>query len=333
MARDMRVDDGDAETGLARLADEARDYVRHAKSENTRRAYLSDWEDFRGWCQDYSASPCPAEPQTVALYVTDRARTRKPSTLGRRLTAISQYHNAAGQLSPTASIEVRSVMSGIRRRKGMARIRKKPLLAADLAKAVLTLPDTILGIRNRALLLVGFAGALRRSELVALSWEQIERAGWQSVEEINPQVRGGVKITVAKSKTDQAGEGRAVGIPFGENPLSCPVRALEAWREASELSAGPVFRVVGRAGKVMDEALSDRAVARLVKQVAKATGLNPQEFSGHSLRSGLATSAAAAGASERSIMEQTGHRDLKTARTYIRDGSLFRENAAGKTGI
>jgi len=224
-------------------------------------------------------------------------------------------------------------MPGIRRKKGMARTRKKPLLAANLAKGVLTLPETLLGLRNRALLLIGFAGALRRSELVARCWEQIEKAGWQSVEEINPQVRGGLKITVAKSKTDQMGEGRPIGIPFGENPITCPVRALEAWRAASELSAGPVFRVVGRAGKVMDEGLSDRAVARLVKQVAKAAGLNPQEFSGHSLRSGLATSAAAAGASERSIMEQTGHRDLKTARTYIRDGSLFRDNAAGKTGI
>ena len=325
--------DGETGTELARLADEARSYVRHAKSENTRRAYLSDWEDFQEWCQDHSVSPCPAAPQTVALYVTDRARTRKPSTLGRRLAAISQYHAAAGQLSPTASIEVRSVISGIRRKKGMARARKKPLLAADLTRAVLTLPDTLLGLRNRALLLIGFAGALRRSELVALCWEQIEKAGWQSVEEINPQVRGGLKITIARSKTDQMGEGRTIGIPFGENPATCPVRALEAWREASGLSGGLVFRVVGRAAKVMDETLSDRAVARLVKQVAKAAGLNPQDFSGHSLRSGLATSAAAAGASERSIMEQTGHRDLKTARTYIRDGSLFRDNAAGKIGM
>lgn len=316
-------DSNDAGLELARLVEEARAYVRHAKSENTRRAYLSDWEDFQAWCQDHSVSPCPAAAQTVALYLTDRARTRKPATLGRRLAAISSYHQAAGQLSPTASVEVRIVLSGIRRKKGTARVRKKPFPVPDLTSAVLKMPDTLLGLRNRALLLIGFAGALRRSELVALRWDQLELVGGQ----------GGLKITIEKSKTDQEGEGRAVGIPFGGNPATCPVRAMEAWRQASGLTTGPVFRVVGRAGKVMDERLSDKAVARLVKQAAKAAGLNPQEFSAHSLRAGLATAAAAAGASERSIMQQTGHRDLKTAGTYIRDGSLFRDNAAAKIDL
>ncbi len=318
---------------LARLADEARMYVRHAKSEKTRRAYLSDWEHFQAWCRDHSVAFCPAEPQTIALYITDLAHSRKPSTIGRRLASISQYHQAARQPSPTSAIEVRVVMSGIRRKKGMAQVRKRPLLAPDLAEALRTIPETLLGLRNRALLLIGFTGALRRSELVSLRWDQIHKVGWQNVDEINPNVVGGLRILIARSKTDQEGEGRAIGIPFGENPIHCPVRALEAWREASGLSAGAVFRVVGRANRVMDEPLSDKAVARLVKQVVKASGLNPADFSGHSLRSGLATSASAAGASERSIMEQTGHRDLKTVRKYIREGSLFRENAAAMVQI
>jgi site-specific recombinase XerD len=303
------------------LVDEARSYVREAKSANTRRAYLADWEDFQTWCRDNAATECPAAPETLALYLTHLARTRKPSTLGRRLASISQYHQAAGYSSPAKSIEVRGVMAGIRRKKGVARERKRPLLAAALAQAIAAMPETLLGRRNRALLLIGFSGAMRRSEIVALRWEDLEAA---------PE---GMKLTIVRSKTDQEGQGRAVGIPFGERPETCPVGALAAWRAASGLSAGPVFRVVGRAGKVMDEPLSDKAVARVVKQAAAAAGLDPSQFSGHSLRSGLATSAAAAGASERSIMDQTGHRDLKTARTYIREGGLFRDNAAAKTGL
>lgn len=332
---ELQPDGGDRDTGieLARLVGEAGMYVRHAKSEKTRRAYLADWDHFQGWCREHSVSACPAEPRTVALYVTDLARSRKPSTIGRRLASISQYHQAACQPSPTSAVEVRVVMSGIRRKKGMAQLRKRPLLAQDLTNALPAIPDTLLGLRNRALLLIGFTGALRRSELVALRWDQIHKVGWRSVEEIDPKAMGGLRIEIAKSKTDQEGEGRVIGIPFGENPAHCPVRALEAWRAASGLTDGAVFRVVGRANRVMEEPLSDKAVARLVKQVAAISGLNPAEFSGHSLRAGLATSAAAAGASERSIMEQTGHRDLKTVRKYIRDGSLFRENAAAKVGL
>lgn len=323
----MMADMPGGETGLElmRLADEARAYGREAKSANTRRGYLSDWDHFLGWCRNQGLPDGPPSPEVLALYLTDLARTRKPSTLARRLAAISQYCQAAGCPSPASSIEVRAVMAGIRRKKGTAQVRKKPLLVPDLARAVAMLPDTLLGLRNRALLLIGFAGALRRSELVALRWEEVQTVPLDAAVAL--------KIVIARSKTDQEGEGRAVGIPPGENPATCPVRALEAWREASGLSSGPVFRVIGRAGKVMDEPLSDKAVARVVKQVVAAAGLNPQEFSGHSLRSGLATAAAAAGASERSIMNQTGHRDLKTARTYIRDGSLFRDNAAAKTGL
>lgn len=310
-----------AAVAAPQLIEEARAYAREAKSANTRRAYLSDWRDFQDWCTAQALSACPAAAETLALYLTHLARTRKPSTLNRRLAAISQYHQAMGQISPAGAMKVRTVMVGIRRKKGTARQRKKPLLASVLAKVAQNLPDTLLGVRNRALLLIGFAGAFRRGELVALDWDRIEA------------VSEGLRVVIAKSKTDQAGEGRLIGIPLGENPATCPVRALEAWRKAGSFIEGPVFRVVGRAGKVMRERLSDKAVARVVKGAVQAAGLIAGEFSAHSLRSGLATSAAMAGVSERYIMLQTGHKDLKTARGYIREGSLFRENAAGKLGL
>lgn len=181
--------------------------------------------------------------------------------------------------------------------------------------------NTLLGLRNRALLLVGFAGALRRSELVALEWKHLETTA------------EGLRVWVSQSKTDPTGKGRAVGIPYGAREESCPVRALLAWREKSRLTAGPVFPLIGRTGKIQPSALSPRAVARLVKLVAGRLGLNPEEFSAHSLRAGLATSAAAGGASERAIMNQTGQRSVKTVLGYIREGSLFRDNAAAWSGI
>lgn len=308
---------------LESLAAEARRYVATAKSASTRKAYRADWADFSAWCQAVSLSASPADPDTVALYLTHLARSRKTSTLTRRLAAISQFHQAMhpGAMPPTDSTEVRLVLSGIRRQLGTAPRRKRPLLGPAIARAASGFPPNLLGCRNRALLLVTYAGALRRSEAVALNWSDVEFD------------EGGLKIRLARSKTDQTGQGSTIGIPFGASEASCPVRALAAWRAEARLSDGPVFRVVGRAGKVMEERLSDKAVARLVKQTAARLGLAPEEFSAHSLRAGLATTAAANGASERKIMDQTRHRSLKSVRVYIRDGDLFRDNAAAKAGL
>jgi site-specific recombinase XerD len=305
----------------AALSDEARDYVRASKAPATLRAYRADWTDFSYWCQARGLQALPAAPETVAGYLTDLARVAKPATLQRRLSAISQAHQAAGHETPTRAAVVRATHAGIRRTKGTASSAKAPALTADVRRMVEGLPDTLAGRRDRALLLVGFAGAFRRSELVGLDVADVE------------EVAEGLAVTIRRSKTDQEGEGRKIGIPYGSHPETCPVRAVRAWLEVSEISSGPLFRPIDRHGNLKPARLSDRAVALVVKRRAQAAGLNPESFAGHSLRAGLATAAAAAGVPERAIMAQTGHKSLPILRRYIREGSIFRDNAAAYVGL
>ena len=208
-----------------------------------------------------------------------------------------------------------------RRSKGVAPTTKTPLLTEDLRALLAELPEGPLGVRDRALLLVGFAGGFRRSELVALDVEDLEFKGRNLV------------VTLRRSKTDQEGAGRKVGIPRGSQEETCPVRSVKAWLDEAAIESGPVFRAVNRHGAIQPKRLTGQSVGLIVKRYAEACGKEPADFGGHSLRSGHATQAAANGASERSIMNQTGHRSLKMVRQYIREGSLFRENAASKLGL
>jgi integrase len=258
-----------------------------------------------------------------SLYATDLTRNqlRKLNTLQRRLAAISQMHQQTGFASPTRAWAVQQFLSGLRRELGVAPVRKRAVLTADLKQMLQELPDGILGMRDRALLLLGFAGAFRRSELVALDVADLEER------------RDGLVVQIRKSKTDQEGEGRAVGIPRSEDPQTCPIAAVRNWQEASGISEGALFRRVNRHGKMLPNRLSAEAVAIVVKRYASQLGFDPNEFGGHSLRAGLATSAAAAGKSERAIMNQTGHRSVTTVRRYIREGSLFLDNAANGIGL
>ncbi|MBX6396347.1 MAG: site-specific integrase [Alicyclobacillaceae bacterium] len=241
----------------------------------------------------------------------------KASTLERRLASISAAHRAAGYGGISVRDEpIRSVWAGIRRTKGTAPAQKAAIRVEDLRRMVEALSDTIQGLRDRALLLVGFAGAFRRSELVSLDVEDVE------------QVSQGLIIRIRRSKTDQEGQGRIVGIPYGSREITCPVRSYQAWLQASGIASGAIFRPIDRHGNVQASRLSDRAVAMIVKRAAAAAGLDPTRYSGHSLRAGLATAAAAAGVEERLIMAQTGHRSEKMVRRYIREGELFRRNAA-----
>ena len=309
---------------LARTTARARDYTKESKAPNTRRAYAADWRDFRAWCVLHGRPSLPASPETVALYLSDLAERCKTSTLQRRLAAISQAHQAAGQNAhevPTKHATVRAVMSGIRRTKGTAQRGKAAAVTAVVRAMVEGAPDRLLGLRDRALLLLGFSGAFRRSELVALDVEDLEFTG------------DGLVVTQRRGKTDQEGEGRKIGIPFGGNPDTCPVRAVREWLDVAAVMSGPVFRSVNRHGQVQPGRLSDKAVAIVVKRHAPGAGVDPARYAGHSLRAGLATAAAAAGASERSIMNQTGHRSVAMVRKYIRDGQLFRENAAAAVGL
>lgn len=308
---------------LARLDDlgsQARDFLHAARSANTHRAYRSDWQHFADWCTDNGLDALPAAGSTLALYLTDHARALKPSTLQRRLVAIKQAHRAAGTLSPTEDAGVTSVWRGIRRTVGTAQIGKAALLTEDIRAMVAMLPETVAGTRDRALFLVGFLGAFRRSELVALDVADVQIT------------RDGLIVTIRRSKTDQDGEGQKIGIPRGKMPATCPVRALTTWLELIP-EAGPIFRAVDRVQRVRPTRLSDRDVARIVKRTAQLAGFDPALYAGHSLRAGLATSAAAAGVEERQIMAQTRHRSVIVARRYIRDGNLFRGNAAAAVGL
>jgi integrase len=307
---------------LDRLAVQAEDSFRAARAASTLRAYEHDWKRFRLWCELNRLVPLPASPQTVILYSTDLTKNERKrwNTLARRLAAISQMHQQGGYECPTCMWAVKQFLSGLRRELGVAPVRKKPVLLEDLREILKQIPNSLLGRRDRALLLFGFTGAFRRSELVGLDSEDVE------------MVRDGLVVTLRRSKTDQEGEGRKVGIPRGSEEASCPVRALEQWKTAACIASGPLFRSVNRHGQVLGR-LSGEGVAIAVKRYVEKLGFDPREFAGHSLRAGLATSAAAAGKSERAIMNQTGHRSVLTVRRYIRDGELFRENAAQGLGL
>lgn len=298
-------------------AEQIRTYLDESQAENTRDAYRADWADFTSWAAELQLASLPAEPATVARYLVALVeRGYKVATLTRRLSAISQAHQAAGLDTPTASLTVRKVFSGIKRRHGVAQDAKAPILPDDLRLMVAELDDTPAGKRDRALLLLGFAGAFRRSELVSLDVGDLE---FRST---------GLVVTLRRSKTDQEGQGELKGIPRGRDKNTCPVRAVEAWIKAAQLQDGPLFRPIDRHGNIRAQRLADFTVVRVVKTLAAAVGLDPAKYGGHSLRAGLATAAAAAGAEERAIMKQTGHKSERILRRYIRDGQLFKDNAA-----
>jgi site-specific recombinase XerC len=234
---------------LAETVRQARDYAGMAKAPNTIKAYRTDWADFTAWCEGQGLQALPAAPETVACYLTARSSSCKVSTLQRRISAISQAHQAEQYDSPTSTLLVRSVWAGIRREKGTAQQGKAPAVTDHIKAMVETLPDSLLGIRDRALLFLGFAGAFRRSELVGLDVTDLEFTA------------AGLVVTIRRSKTDQEGQGMKKGIPFGGRADTCPVRAVQGWLQAAGISAGPAFRSVNRHGRVQPGRLCDKAVA------------------------------------------------------------------------
>lgn len=309
------------ELEIEELLGEISRYEKKSMAENTLRAYRSDWDDFRLWCRRKKLLALPARPDTVALYLSARARTHKVASLSRRLTVIGKLHRAAGRDNPVSDERVVRVWRGILREKSEAQSRRSPVLVTHLRKMLTNLPEGPAGVRDRALILFGFAGAMRRSELVALNVGDLQLAD------------EGFVVSLRRSKTDQTGKGRKIGIPYGEHTETCPVRSMLRWLELADIDRGPIFRKVNRHGRLEGERLCDRSVAIIIKRALKRAGVRSSNFSGHSLRAGLATAAAMAGVDERAIQNQTGHRSLKVLRTYIRDGSLFRNNAAKKVGL
>jgi site-specific recombinase XerD len=293
-----------------------------ATSQNTLRAYKSDWADFSRWCERHRLRAYPADPATVGLYIAALAETHKVSTITRRLAAISKAHRDHGKCPPTSMrySQICEVMRGIRRKKGV-RAEAKAALSTDQVRAMVSaLPQSPRGLRDRALLLLGFAGGLRRSELTALDFADIS------------DVEEGLKLLIRRSKTDQDGEGRTIGIPYGSNPTTCAIRALRAWVKTSGITDGPIFRHFHNK-KMGDRAISPQTVALLLKRAAERAGIDSDEFAGHSLRSGLVTTAARNGASERAIMKQTGHKSVQMVRRYIHEAELFTDNCAAKLGL
>ncbi len=306
---------------LAAPLDRLAELVNETTPTNTKRAYASDWQHFTAWCEAHALPSLPAAPATVVAYLLDLAEHYKLSTIERRLASIGKAHRVAQQSDPTKNEPIHLAMKALRRKLGRAQTQKAPAITETVRAMLGTLDTSRAGLRDRALLLVGFAGAFRRSELVGLDVSDLRF------------VAGGVEVTLRTSKTDQEGQGITKGLPLGQNAATCPVRALRAWLAAAELVSGALFRPIDRHGNVKGARLSSSAVARIVKRCAGAAGLDPADYAGHSLRAGLATAAAAAGVSERSIMSQTGHKSEAMVRRYIRRGSLFSDNAAGKVGL
>ena len=286
--------------------------LKSSKASNTLRAYKADYKDFVRFCIKHSFKSMPTDPKVVSLYLTHLSQTSKFSTLKRRLASISVIHKLSGHYIDTKHPIITENLMGIKRVKGSYQKAKKPILINDL-KLIVNVIDKDKNekrrAKNRALILVGFAGGFRRSELVAILFEDIDF------------VPEGVKIFIKRSKTDQSGEGMTKGIPYFSNQNYCPVISLKNWLEKSEIKSGRIFD------------MSDRSVALTVKKYTAIAGLDSNKYSGHSLRSGFATSAAELGAEERNIMAMTGHKTTQMVRRYIQEANLFKNNALNKIKI
>ena len=285
----------------------------NSKSTNTLRAYQSDYNDFSLFCSKNGFQTMPTEPKILALYITHLASYSKYSTLKRRLASISIIHKTKGNYIDTKHPIIVENLMGIKRTNGSNQKGKKPLLINDLKLLIKAIDESkeknIRKIRDKALVLIGFSGGFRRSELVDIEYEDIE-----FVEE-------GVKIFVKRSKTDQSGEGMTKAIPYFDNINFCPVKALNKWVVEAELKEGKIFNI------------SDKNVALIIKKYANHAGLDAHRYAGHSLRSGFATSTAESGAEERNIMAMTGHKSTEMVRRYIREANLFKNNALNKIKI
>jgi site-specific recombinase XerD len=295
--------------------DVAKDFARASKAAATRQAYQKDFARFTAWCEERQVPASPAAPETVAAFLAaEAARGIKPASIGRRVAAIRYAHKLAGHDDPPTSSEVvKATVHGIRRTVGAAPLRKTPA-TADKVVAMAALAHTDLrGLRDRAILLLGFAGAFRRSELVALDVSDLEFCD------------SGLRVHIRRSKTDQEGIGDTVAIVPGS--IACPVEAVRAWLEASNIPAGPLLRPIAKGGRIGSGRLADSTVVRVVKASARRVGLDPKLFAGHSLRSGFLTSAAGRGASIFKMMDVSRHKSMDTLRGYVRDAELFRDHA------
>ena len=312
-------------TDLKILHEATLENLKSSKANNTLRAYKSDFKDFVVFCTRHALSSLPTEPKIVSLYLTHLSKNSKISTLRRRLVSISMVHKLKGHYLDTKHPIIVENLMGIRRVKGSIQKGKKPILINHLKQIINSINEQNSSenkkLRDKALILIGFGGGFRRTELISIDYEDLEF------------VPEGLKITVRKSKTDQFGEGMIKGLPYFNDKNYCPVINLREWLEISNIKSGPVFRRFSKGSVLTDKRLTDQSVVLLIKEYLRLAGIENKNFSGHSLRSGFATVAADSGADERSIMAMTGHKTTQMVRRYIREANLFKNNALNKIKI
>ena len=300
--------------------------LQNSKANNTVRAYKSDFKDFELFCLKNGFKSMPSDSKIVSLYLTYLStKDVKMSTLKRRLVAIGVIHRLKGHYLDTKHPSIIENIMGIKRRKGSIQKGKKPLLINNLKTIINVIDDIkddeIKRYRDRTIILIGFSGGFRRNEIVSLDFDDLDF------------VNEGLKINLKKSKTDQFGEGLIKALPYFDNPNYCPVKSLQKWLNYSKIDNGPVFRRLNKGSKLTENRLTDQTVAILIKKYLQSSGIDSKNYSGHSLRSGFATSAADSGAEERSIMAMTGHKSTEMVRRYIKEANLFKNNALNKIKI
>jgi site-specific recombinase XerD len=313
-------------TDIKALQEETLLNLKSSKANNTLRAYKSDFNDFGLFCVQNGFKSIPSEPKIVSLYLTYLStKGIKMSTLKRRLVSIGVIHRLKGLYLDTKHPSIIENIMGIKRRKGSIQTSKKPLLISSL-KAIINVIDQqnkeeIKKFRDRSIILIGFSGGFRRNEIVSLDYDDLDF------------VSEGLKINLRSSKTDQFGKGFVKGLPYFDNAQYCPVVSLKKWIEISKITSGSLFRRFSKGSKLLDKRLTDQTVALLIKEYLKIAGIDSKNYSGHSLRSGFATSAAESGAEERNIMAMTGHKSTEMVRRYIKEANIFKNNALNKIKI
>ena len=309
-------------TDLKSLNEATLNNLKSSKANNTLRAYKSDFRDFSGFCARHNLNSLPTEPKIVSLYMTHLSKNSKISTLRRRLVSISMVHKLKGHYLDTKHPLIIENLMGIKRIKGSFQKGKKPLLIRHLQSIIKVINEEdiseIKKARDKTIILIGFSGGFRRTELISIDYEDIEF------------VPEGIKILIKKSKTDQYGEGMTKGIPYFNNSDFCPVSNLKKLLHLTKIKKGPIFRRFAKGNSLTDNRLSDQTVVLLIKKYLYLSGIESSNFSGHSLRSGFATVAAESGADERSIMAMTGHKTTQMVRRYIKEANIFKNNALNK---
>ena len=312
-------------TDLKSLHEATLNNLKSSKANNTLRAYKSDFKDFGAFCVKHGLKSLPSEPKIVSLYLTHLSKNSKISTLRRRLVSINMVHKLKGHYLDTKHPIIVENLMGIRRAIGSIQKGKKPILINHLKLIINIINEQKTGeikkLRDKSLILIGFGGGFRRTELISIDHEDLEFA---------PE---GLKITIKRSKTDQYGEGMIKGLPYFNNETYCPIMNLKKWLEISKIKSGPIFRRFSKGSLLTDKRLTDQSVVLLIKQYLNLAGIENKNFAGHSLRSGFATVAAEFGADERSIMAMTGHKTTEMVRRYIRETNIFKNNALNKIKI